>query len=119
MEFPSYSRRSLTAITSIELLEKKQLIHLPPTLGEGNAHVFYFKTNQRDELLNYLQKNQIEEKHDRRKTMCDLDMIKEKQCLFTYWTICEQRKTVCDQNMIKEKQCVTKQMDRVSALNSQ
>ncbi len=44
----------------LQLLEKKQLIHLPPTLGEGNAHVFYFKTNQRDELLNYLQKNQIE-----------------------------------------------------------
>ncbi|HUM50842.1 MAG TPA: aminotransferase class V-fold PLP-dependent enzyme [Chitinophagales bacterium] len=44
----------------LQILEKENLIHLQPALGEGNAHIFYFKTNERNELLNYLRKNDIE-----------------------------------------------------------
>lgn len=44
----------------LQTLEKENFIQLQPTLAEGNAHVFFFKTTERNELLNYLKKNQAE-----------------------------------------------------------
>lgn len=42
------------------LLEKNKFIELPPPLDEGNAHIFFIKTNERDALLNHLHKNNID-----------------------------------------------------------
>lgn len=44
----------------LQALEKAQLIELPQPLHEGNAHIFYIKTNDRNQLINFLLNNKAE-----------------------------------------------------------